>query len=208
MRDVYVCPNLHDLALRIDQEGIALGHGDDVVALGELQSEGAIALDHLVIGIGQQMESQRVFRAELLVAVDRIHAHTENDSVGGVILWQVVLEFVSFNRAASGHVLRIEVQHHPLALHAVKRDGRAVLRGKAECGGNLAHRRLICKNTGRIRGHSRAGKHNSSGKGKLSKLIHGESLQAYKSIFKTTEYVRTSDLQYPRVTPTIAILAA
>ena len=58
MRDIHLRPHLHDLALRINEEGVALRHGNNIVALRKLQAEGAVAVDDLVVGVSQQMEGQ------------------------------------------------------------------------------------------------------------------------------------------------------
>lgn len=38
-RGIDLGPDLDDFAVRIDEECVALGHGNDVVALGKLQTE-------------------------------------------------------------------------------------------------------------------------------------------------------------------------
>jgi len=49
------------------------------------------------------------------VARNRIHAHAQDHRIVPLILGQIFLELVRLHGAAGGHVLGIEVQHHPLA---------------------------------------------------------------------------------------------
>ena len=49
-----------------------------------------------------------------------VHAHAQDDGILGLKLGQVVLEVVGLDGAAGGHVLGIEVEHHPLAAKALR----------------------------------------------------------------------------------------
>jgi hypothetical protein len=92
-----------------------------------------------VIGVGKQVEGQPILGAELLVAVDRVHAHAEDHGVLGLELRQRVLKLVRLDGAAARHVLGIEVEHDPLAAIAIERDRLAGLRGQGEGGRDLAY---------------------------------------------------------------------
>ncbi len=88
------------------------------MVIGPKCAQRAVLVHHLVIRIRQQVEGQAVLGAELLVAVGRVHAHAQNHGVLGLELGQIVLEVVGLDGAARGHVLGIEVEHHPLAVVA------------------------------------------------------------------------------------------
>ena len=55
------------------------------------------------------------------IADDRRDAldHAEDDGVALIELRQIHLEVVGFDGAALGHIFRVEVQHHPLAMKLV-----------------------------------------------------------------------------------------
>src|ERR1700679_1974214 len=107
----------------INQERVAIGDRDSGKS-----AERAIRADDFVVGIGKQMEGQRILGAELLVAVDRVNAHAEYHCVLGVESRQRVLKLVRLNGAAGGHVLRLEVKDNPLPTKAIERDRLAGLR--------------------------------------------------------------------------------
>jgi len=47
-------------------------------------------------------------------------------------LARVPLKIVGFDRAPGGHILRIEIEHHPLALELMQADGLSLLRIQCE----------------------------------------------------------------------------
>ena len=98
----------------------------------------AVGVDDLVVGIGEQLEGERILGAEGLVALDGVERDAEDDGVQSVVLGQVALEVVSLNGAAGGHVLGIEVEDDPLALVLESEMGCVLLRGQAEVGGGGA----------------------------------------------------------------------
>ena len=78
-----------------------------------------------------------------------VHADAYDHRILVCVFIDVALEIVSFDRAARGEVLRIEVQHNPLARELIKRHLRAFLVGQAENRGVTAlgrRLRLICGN--------------------------------------------------------------
>jgi hypothetical protein len=155
-------PHLHDLALGIDEKGVAVGDGHGAVV-----TERAVLIHHLVLRVGEQAEGQPFLGAELLVAVGRVDADADDDRVLGLELRKVALEVMRLDRAALGHVLGIEVEHDPLALEAVEGDLRAVLRWQREARRNIAHsgHRLIVGMDCDIsnRQHQRRGKNEEEG---------------------------------------------
>src|SRR5579863_496510 len=133
-RRIHLGPLLDDLSAGVDKEGVA--HGDGHLA--EV-AERAVLIDDLVRRVSEQAEGQAFLGAELLVAIGRVDADAEDDGVVGVILGLVALEVVRLDGAALGHVLGVEVEHDPLAVEAVERDLRAILRGEGEGWRGLAH---------------------------------------------------------------------
>src|SRR5215475_7950280 len=127
MRRIDLGPNLHDLALWINEERVAVRDLESRVA-----AQGAILCHNLLLFIAQQREVQTVFRAELLVTVDRIHAYAEDHSVLFQEFVLIALEIVRFNRAASGHIFWIEVENDPFAAKTVEADRFAFLRVQRE----------------------------------------------------------------------------
>src|SRR5579883_91097 len=140
VRRIYFGPDFGDFSLRIDEKGVAVRNLEPGVI-----AQRTVLRHHLLVRITQQREVQPVFRAELLVAVHCVHAHAKNHSIGFLELLLVALEIVGLNRAAGGHVLGIEVEHHPLAAEAVETDRFAFLRRQREIRCLLAHlrKRLI-----------------------------------------------------------------
>ena len=95
VRGIHLDPLLHDLALRIDEEGVAVGDLE-----GGKAAQRAIRIDDLMLRVGEQPEGQPFLGAELLVAVGRVQAHAQNYRVGGVKFRLIALEVVRLNRAA------------------------------------------------------------------------------------------------------------
>src|ERR1039457_3757046 len=133
-------PDLGDLARRVDQEGIARSH-----AAG---AQRPVLVHHFLIRIGEQLERQALFGAELLVAIGGIHADADDDGVLLLVLRQVLLKVVRFNGAALRHVFRVEVQHHPLSTKLLQADLATLLGRQRELGRRLSDLRHV----GRARG--------------------------------------------------------
>ena len=84
------------------------------------------------------------------MAAGGVDTDTDHHCVELLILFNVLLEVVGFNGAASRHVLGIEVEHDPLAAEAIETDVGAILRGQGEIRGGLAglrHRSIIGETT-------------------------------------------------------------
>src|SRR4051794_40649781 len=82
--------------------------------------------------IGEDLEAESFFRAEAFVRIDVVFADADDDGVLRLVLRQVALEVVRFERATRGEVLRVEVEDDPLALELVERDGRRILTRQLE----------------------------------------------------------------------------
>src|SRR5262249_19113590 len=79
-----------------------------------------------------QLEAEAFLRAEVLVRLRGVHADSDDDGVGRLVLRQVALEVMGFERAAGGEVLRIEVQNDPLPAKVLELRGLAFLAGQRE----------------------------------------------------------------------------
>ena len=77
--------------------------------------------------VGQQLEIQSFFSAELPVRVGAVHAHAQNYRIPPRILGLITLKIVRLNRAAAGEVLGIEVKNHPLSAMVFQADLRTFL---------------------------------------------------------------------------------
>ena len=116
-------PDLDDLAGGRDEEGVT-GRKLHV----SVSHEGdAVGVDDLVVGVGEEFEAERVFRAPGLVSFDGVEADAEDDCVEGVIPGHVALEVVGLDGAALGLVLGVEVEDDPLALVVGEADGLVFL---------------------------------------------------------------------------------
>ncbi len=127
---INLLPDLDDLAGGRDEEGVAgrvfhvsVGHERDTVGV-----------DDLVVGVGEELEAEGVFRAPCLVAFNGIEADAEDYRVQGVVLGHVALEVVGLDGAALGLVLRVEVEDDPLALVVGEADGLVFLRRQGKVG--------------------------------------------------------------------------
>src|SRR5580700_2909063 len=120
---IHCGPHFPDDAVRIDQVGMPgrkLRHS-------QIHHRVILSRDFL-IRVRQKLEGQALFCAKLLVRLLILHAHAENHGVLRLILGQVALEIVGFDRAPGGHILRIKIEHHPLALEIMQADGLSFLR--------------------------------------------------------------------------------
>jgi hypothetical protein len=94
-----------------------------------------------VIGVGQQLETQALFCAELLVGIDAVEAYSEDHCVALSVLGLVHLELVGFARSARSLVFGIEIENDPLATVILEAD-RAILGWQGEIGSHASLRRL------------------------------------------------------------------
>src|SRR5262245_14857914 len=126
--------DLADHALGIDQEGDAV----PVFGALELRLAHAERSQELRPGVGQQRHRERELVAEALV---RLHVvggeahHHRTDLVEGRLGGG---EALALQRAARRVVLRVGVDHQPLALEVGQADGGAFLVGEGEDGERLA----------------------------------------------------------------------
>jgi hypothetical protein len=87
----------------------------------------------------------------LLVGIDAVDADADDGRLALLVLSEVTLEIVGFNRATGRHILRIKVQNDPLTFEVVKAYRLAFLRAKREI-------RRLAPNGRHLRGHqARAG---------------------------------------------------
>ena len=100
-----------------------------------------VLVHHLLVRVGEQLEREALFGAELFVAIGGIHADADDDGVLLLVLRQVLLEVVGFDGAALRHVLRVEVQHHPLSLIVLQADVAALLGRQRELRRRLSNLR-------------------------------------------------------------------
>jgi len=128
-------PDLDDLTVGRDEEGVA--GGELHVAMGH--DRNTIGVDHFVIGVGEHLEVEGVFRAPGFVAFDSVEADAENDGVESVVLIEVALEVMGLDGAALGLVLGIEIENDPLAFEVREADGLVFLRGQGEVGRGSAN---------------------------------------------------------------------
>ena len=117
--------NLTNDTLWIDDKGIAGSHHT-------VPGERTVFGDDLLIGVGQQLEGQALLGAELLMRIGGVGADAQDGGLFGLILSQVALEIVGFDGAALSHVLRVEIQDHPLTFEILQVDGFAFLRHQLE----------------------------------------------------------------------------
>jgi hypothetical protein len=139
--DVLHVPDLDDLAVGGDQEGLAVGELHDAVVF----DGDAIGVNDFVVGIGEELEAEGVLRTPGLVAFDGVEADAEDDGVGSVILGEVALEVVGFDGAAGGLVLGVEVEDDPLALVVGEADRLVFLGGQGEVGRGRASLYGVCR---------------------------------------------------------------
>ena len=101
----------------IDQERVSRGELYDRKIV-----QRSIGIGHFVIGVGQQLESQALLGAELLVRIDAVEADSQDNRVALGVLGLVHLELVGFARSARGLVFGIEVKDDPLAAVILEAD--------------------------------------------------------------------------------------
>jgi len=123
-------PDLDDLAGGRDEEGVAGGKLH--VSMGHERD--TVGVDNLMVGVGEELEAEGVFRAPRFVAFNGVEAYAEDDCVEGVVLGHVALEVVGFDGATLGLVLGVEVEDDPLAFVVGEADGLVFLRGQGEVG--------------------------------------------------------------------------
>src|ERR1039457_249373 len=121
-RWVHFGPLLCDISFRVDEKSVAVGDLESGVV-----AQGTVGIHDGVVGVGEQAEGQSLLRAELLVAVGRVHADAHNDRILRLILRQVALEVMSLKSAARSHVLGVEVEYDPFAAKAPQRYLGAIL---------------------------------------------------------------------------------
>src|SRR3546814_8130478 len=109
-----LAPGPRDAALRVDQEGAALDAHD-------LAPVHVLLVDHVegaaqrLVGVADQVEAEALLRAEVLVRPDRVARHAQHGRAELAELGQQRVEVAAFGGASGVGVLRVEVQHQPLA---------------------------------------------------------------------------------------------
>src|SRR5580693_1187988 len=89
----------------------------------------AINAAHLAVAIGQQLEVQSFFGAELFMRVYAVYIHAQHYRVALGILRLIRLKVVRFARAAGSLILGIKIEHHPAAAVILQADESAFLPG-------------------------------------------------------------------------------
>ena len=128
--DFDVRPELDDFASGGDEVGLAAGklHGAHAV-------DGNVVLVYdFVVWIGEELEAEGIFGAPGFVSFDGIEGDTEDYGVGGVVLGLIALEVMSFDGAALGLILGVEVEDDPFAFVVGEGDWLVLLGGQGEVG--------------------------------------------------------------------------
>jgi len=97
---LYLEPYFLHFALWIDQESVPRGICRVVVG-----HHGIILCGNLLLRIGQELEAETLFGAKLLVRVLVLHADSDDHRILLLVLRQVALEIVRFDRAPGREVL-------------------------------------------------------------------------------------------------------
>src|SRR6185312_12712185 len=134
MRGIDAGPHFDDLAFGIDEKRIPRREVNAHHA-----SQRAVLRHDFLIGIGQKLESEPLFRAKLFVAAGGIHADAQDDRVGLLVLGEVALEIMRFDGATGRAVLRIKIEHDPLSMKIFGTESASVLRRQHEAWGLFAH---------------------------------------------------------------------
>src|SRR5512136_1452387 len=106
-------PDLHDLSLGIDEEGVPLGP-EDLLPEEDLRLLGIVGSDGAVIGIREEEHREVVLLGELHVALGRIGGHPDDLGPEGGELLKGLRELDGLEGAARSVVPGVEVEHHPL----------------------------------------------------------------------------------------------
>src|SRR5882762_2549341 len=124
---------LRDAAFRVDDEGLAARDFHQA----ERAAQHAVGLGGFLGAVRQQGEGQAMLLRKLLVRSDIIDADAEDHGAQFIERENVVAEFAGLRGAARRVVLRIEIQHHPLAAVVLEFMPRAglVLQAKRGRGG-------------------------------------------------------------------------
>src|ERR1700733_2885384 len=136
MRRVHPSIDLRHFSVRVDDEGIA---GRDLHH-GQVRERAVSPRDALAV-IGQQLEVQSFFRAELFMRLHAVEAHAQHHRVALGKFRLVDLKIVRFPRASRSLVLRIKVEHHPLSSIILEARSGTLLRGEREIGSGAAYSR-------------------------------------------------------------------
>jgi len=97
-----------DLPGGVDQECIPRGelHDSEV-------AQRTVGLGDLVVRVRQQFEIEALFGAELLVRIDAIEAHAQNNSMVFGVLGLVHLKLVGFAGSTGSLIFGIEIENDP-----------------------------------------------------------------------------------------------
>src|ERR1700710_750685 len=117
--DRALAPDLGDFALRVDEEGGALG-AQVFAAVHRLLGPAAIALDHVAALVRGEREAQRIFGSEFLDRLHRVLRDADDLHTVAAELRQCLLEGAGFLGAAGGIGLRVEVEHEGFASHSAQ----------------------------------------------------------------------------------------
>ena len=104
-------PDLDDLAVRRDEEGLAVGELHNTIVF----DGDTVGVDDFVVRVGEEFEAEGVLGAPGLVAFDGVEADAQDDCVQGIILRHVALEAMGLDGAAGGLVLGVEVENDPFS---------------------------------------------------------------------------------------------
>src|ERR1700679_3723870 len=107
---VHLHINFTDHSVRVYQEGVTGGHRWSILCddLRAIIAGRAVHVNHSMSWIEKQLKCQCFLRTKFLMGVYAVDAYTNDCRPVLLILSQVALEIMRFNRTTGGHVLRIE----------------------------------------------------------------------------------------------------
>src|SRR4051812_16399027 len=113
--DLHLAPDAADHALAVDQVGGALD-AHVLPAVHALLDPDTVILGALAALVGAELKVEVVLPLELVMAGDRIARDAEHHRIDLLELRLLVAKATGLRSAAAGVVLRIEIEHHVLAL--------------------------------------------------------------------------------------------
>src|SRR3984893_17941733 len=130
-------PPTADGARSVDQKGGALD-AHIFAAVHAFLDPHAVFLARVPAGVGGENERQPVLLLELVVRGYRVLRNADDHRTGPAIIREGIAEAASLGGAARGVVLRVEIEHHLLALELRQGDAARTIGGQCEIGGFFA----------------------------------------------------------------------
>src|SRR5260370_13651807 len=122
----------------VDQKGAALD-AHIFAAIHAFFDPGAVLLAHIGLGVGSEEEGQVVLLLELVVRCNRIFRYPDHHRIGPAVIRQRIAESAGLGGAAGGVILRVEIEHHFLALQLRQGDAAVAVGGQGKIGGFVAN---------------------------------------------------------------------